>query len=421
MSFIFLCLYIICTFIRPQEWVPVFYGSPIVNILSLIVVFFLIFERLMASKQGFTRVPQNKMMLGLYGAIIMSHVVHTYFAGMMMSIQSFLVTITLYFILLNGINSRFKLKTALWLIVILNVVLVYQGMYQLENVAGWAGQFPIVQGGKYTEFVRRITWVGIFSDPNDLALTFVIAIGILLPFVFGKSNLFTWGLASVLLGFLLYGIYITNSRGGLLALMATVYFFMVRKTGKLFWGGIIGAGLAAIVLILGPSRAGNITTAEASAYSRVELWYQGLEMLKSNPVFGVGFDMFTDYLPKTAHNSFVLAAAELGFVGLFMWMGLLYVSYNGLSKIQEKSQNLQKYALGLQSGLVGFCAAAFFLSRTYVIIPYMIFALSGSMMQMAKDEDNSLDFRITKRDLGRVFWLTLGMIVLIYITIKVAI
>ncbi len=82
--------------------------------------------------------------------------------------------------------------------------------------------------------------------------------------------------------------------------------------------------------------------------------------MKSRPIFGVGYDMFMDALPQTAHNSYVLAAAELGIVGLFCWIGLLYCSFKGLSVIQLREPRYYNYALGLQSSMVGFCAAAFF-------------------------------------------------------------
>jgi hypothetical protein len=51
-------------------------------------------------------------------------------------------------------------------------------MDQIRDGFGWAGQLPVIQGGKLTPLITRITWVGIFGDPNDMALTFVIALGI---------------------------------------------------------------------------------------------------------------------------------------------------------------------------------------------------------------------------------------------------
>lgn len=421
MSFLLLCLYLFCTFIRPQEWVPMVLGAPLINSLALLIFVFLCAERMMASKQGFIKVPQNNLMIGLYFAVVMSHVSHLYLAGTIASVKTFLVVFLLYFLMLNAINTSRKYKIAVWLIVFLVTILVFQGIDQVRNGYGWAGQFPVLQGGKLTPLITRITWVGIFGDPNDLALTFVIAVGIAFPFIFGRTNIILWPLSILVVGLLFYGIYLTNSRGGLLALMATIYMFMVRRTGKIFWGSIIGGMLAAVVLIFGPSRVGSISSGEASAYSRVEYWYQSILFLKSNPIFGIGLNMYTDTMPQTAHNSYALAFAELGFFGFYMWMGLLYVSFLGLTRIQERVPQLYNYALGLQCGLVGFCAAAFFLSRTYVIIPYLIFALTGSLMHIAQQINPDVKFEFTKKDMRNNFLICLGTIVLIYVTIKVAI
>ena len=418
MSFILILTYLFFTFIRPQDWMEMFYDKPIVFIISMSALACIILERLISHKEGFSKVPQSKLMVGLYTAVLMSHIAHTYFAGFKMAFTTFLVVFVLFFILLNGINSSVKFKVAIWFIVFLITTLVFQGMYQIHNGVGWAGQGLTYQGGEFTDQVTRINWVGIFSDPNDLALTFVMAVGIVLAFLFGRTNFFVRIFSIFILVALLYGVYLTNSRGGIIALMAAVYFFFVRRTRKFFWGGIIGGLLAFAVLFFGPSRMGMVTATEASAYSRLELWYQGILMMKSNPVFGVGFNMFQDHLPQTAHNSYILAGAELGFVGLFFWVSLIYVSLKGLITVQNHVPELYNYALGLQSSLVGFCAAAFFLSRTYVILPYMFFALSGALMGIAKKRKPSLNFDFTKKDMKLSAFLSAGSIALAYAVVK---
>jgi len=416
MSFILLLAYLFCTFMRPQDWVPLFYGKPIIDILVVLTFAFLVIERLAEKKVGFLNVPQNYLIFGFYFAIAMSHVVNTYLFGLMTSVSEFFVIFVLFFLLLNGINTEIKLKMAVWFIILLTVVLVPQGMFQMEHGYGWAGQEPTYQGDTI-----RINWIGIFNDPNDLALAFVIVVGFMLAFLFGKSGysqrIFSAGIICVLL----YGIWMTNSRGGLLALMATIYFFFVRRTRKFFWGGIIGGLLAFAVISFGPSRAKLMHVDEASAYSRVELWYNGIVMLKNNPLFGVGYNMFTDTLAQTAHNSFILVAAELGFIGLFFWVSLIYCSFHGLSIIQENVPRLYNYALGLQSGLVGFCALAFFLSRSYVMIPYILFSLSGSLMYVAKQMNPELDFSFRKKQIKHTVFISLGVILLSYAVIKIGI
>jgi len=418
MSFIWLVLYLITMIMRPQDWVSLFFRFPIVDVLVFLTAFTIIIEKVL-SKKGFVKVPQAKLMYGLYVAVIMSHAVHLYVGGMIFSFQSFLVLFVLFFLILNGIDSEFKFKVMIWLIIIQTVILVPQGIYQVQHGYGWAGQQITINPHVLGEV--RINWVGIFNDPNDLALLFVVSVGLLLPFIFGRSVYIQRLLSVFLVGMLFYGIYLTNSRGGLLALMATVFFYFVRQTRRFALGGLIGGLVAVTIFALGPSRLWLISAGASAAYGRIELWYEGILMLKSNPLFGVGYGMFMEDVPQTAHNSFILAAAELGMVGLFFWMGLIYSSFKSLSLIQEKVPHLRTYALGLQSALIGFCAAAFFLSRTYVILPYILFALSGALLFVCKQKNQDLDVSFTKKDAKTTFKFSLAVVFLAWVLIKIGI
>src|SRR5208283_5274590 len=66
---------------------------------------------------------------------------------------------------------------------------------------------------------------------------------------------------------------------------------------------------------------------------RLEAWANGLEMFKSAPLFGIGFNGFTDLYEITAHNSFVLCLAELGLLGSTLWMALLVTTTAGLNRV----------------------------------------------------------------------------------------
>jgi len=419
MSFFSFILYLICVFIRPQEWVPAVLGWRLVDIFGITTIVLLLLES--AGKpegKRLVKAPQSGLMIGFFLAILMSHVAHHYFGGLVNSFNIFLPTFILFFAILNAINTEGKLKFTVWFIILVMFVLVFQGMYQMKYGIGWAGQ-PITPQGEDEVSLGRINWVGIFNDPNDLALTFVIAVGFLLPFIFSRVNFIVRLINVAILGGLGYGIYLTNSRGGQLALLATVFFFFVRKTKKFLIGGILGGLGAAVILTFGPSRMGTLSGAEESAANRMDLWWEGIQMLKSNPIFGVGYGMFADELPQTAHNSFVLAAADLGLVGLFLWMALIYVSMKGLFSVQNNNKELANYALGIQSALVGFCAAAFFLSRTYVILPYMLFAMAGSIVWLNRQGEKSLELKLQGRDLWNIFWLSIGILVVIVLTIKI--
>ncbi len=421
MSFATFILYLVCVFIRPQDWVPGLEGAPLINILGIATIVFLMFETAgKSSDRQFVKAPQSWLIIGMLFSIIMSHVAHHYFGGLQDSFIRFYPTVILFFVILNAINTRQRLKVAMGAIVFMMCVLVFQGMYQAKTGIGWGGQEITLQINENNEddVIRRVNWVGVFNDPNDLAFIFVIAIGFLLPFIFDKISILVRLLNVAIVCFLGYGIFLTNSRGGMLALGGAVFIFFIRKTKNFILGGVLGGLGAALMIIFGPSRMSMLSSSEDSASSRIDLWYGGIQMFKANPVFGVGQGLFMDDMPQTAHNSYVLAASELGFVGLFFWVALIYTSMKGLVMVQEHNKRLYNYALGIQSALTGFCTAAFFLSRTYVIVPYMLFAMAGSVAWLAWIEDKSISIKFGGNDVRNVFLLCVAILIAVILLIR---
>lgn len=417
MSYLFLFLFIFCTFMRPQEWVHGMIGWPLVNVLAVLALIGLIMDKNSAGKKLFNPVPQNKIMLAFFGSLLMSQVAHFYFAGLKATFFSFLPVLILFYLTLNGIDTEKKFKISFWLIVVLNLILVKQGHDQAQNFYGWANQSVVLQNSAEGQ-VQRITWIGIFGDPNDLALSFVIAIGFLIPFILGKCSAFTKLFSMGGTAALSYGLILSNSRGGILALLATIFFYFVRKTRKFVLGSIVGGGLGFLFLLIAPSRMSEMSSTEGSAASRLDLWYEGLQIFKHNLIFGRGYNMFQEDLSQTAHNSYVLAAAELGIVGLLLWVGILYLSVKGCWIVQDKYKKMETYALAIQSSIVGFAAAAFFLSRTYNILPFLLVAMAGSLMYVAQQQDKTISYKITKKDWQAITFISFLSMVAVYFFIR---
>lgn len=408
MAFITLLLYIFVTYIRPQEWVPAVYGWQLVNNLAILTAF-LVALQAMQTKRLILSAPQNLLLLGFLATIVLSHLSHTYFWGAYDSFIAFSKIVIMFFLFVNVLDSEKKLKISLWLIILLTVVIAIQGIEQFKTGFGWAGQ-PLSNEG-------RICWVGTFNDANDLALALVMAIGFLLAFIFGRSRIFTKIISISLLGVLIYALYLTNSRGGYLALASTAIFYFLRKYKNKFIAILLGGGLAFSIFALGPSRLSNISADEDSAHSRIESWYEGMQMLKSSPLFGVGYRMFTDEYRLTAHNSYVLVAAEEGLVGLFFWVALIYSCFKGLSILKQKNPRLVNYTAGLEASLFGFMSAAFFLSRSYQAILYIMLALASSFIYLFLKKE---DYVFNSKDVRIAGLLSLGVLCIAWVTMRVS-
>jgi len=221
-----------------------------------------------------------------------------------------------------------------------------------------------------TAAVARIRGLGALHDPNDLALALVMALGI----VVGATTR--------------YGIFLTFSRGGALAALIILWRGLARRLGSTL---SLALGVMLAIAIIGADFGGGrkIIASDDSASNRVEAWSEGLEMLKSSPVLGVGYGQFIDHHDLTAHNSFVLCFAETGAVGYFFWLGLIVITMIKLRGLQDitgddpESREIRRWANGLFLAMIGFLTAGFFLSRTFIPILYLMIGLAGALVLVA--------------------------------------
>jgi len=167
--------------------------------------------------------------------------------------------------------------------------------------------------------LTRIRGAGFLSDPNDLAQILLIVLP--LAFIAWRRGRMVTNFFVVLLpaALLLWTTYLTHSRGGLVALAAVALMAARKRLGT-----TTSAALAALFILgmISLDFTGGRGMSAADGADRLEAWANGLEMFKSAPLFGIGFNGFTDLYEITAHNSFVLCLAELGLLGSTLWMAL---------------------------------------------------------------------------------------------------
>ncbi|MGB2788886.1 MAG: O-antigen ligase family protein, partial [Dokdonella sp.] len=194
---------------------------------------------------------------------------------------------------------------------------------------------------------------------------------------------------------------------------------------------LLGVGALAAIMAL-PSRMGDIDAGEASAAGRVDAWYSGFEMFFSNPLFGIGPGNFADNNANlTAHNSFMLVLGETGFIGYTIWLAFVCYGFMMMLAILRHQPELadatrqadwkveQSIALTLLLCQTGFFTAAFFLSRSYVILLYLLAALVLGFYSGARQRYPDLPrFELT-HDLLRWPMRSLASIVGLYLLVKI--
>jgi putative inorganic carbon (HCO3(-)) transporter len=156
-------------------------------------------------------------------------------------------------------------------------------------------------------------------------------------------------------------------------------------------GAVVSVAVAALLVITINSFNGPRTINISGGTDRLAIWSDGLSYFQSSPIWGIGYDNFTAKQGKTAHNSYVLCAAELGFVGFFLWISIIVVTLiqlHAVHKLQVKSNPiLARWAVALTFSITAYLFTAFFLSLTYELPLFMLLGMAGSIITLAGGDD----------------------------------
>jgi hypothetical protein len=232
-----------------------------------------------------------------------------------------------------------------------------------------------------TSVELRVRYRGELQDPNELAVTICIGgLSFLLAFATRSRRPRTTVLAIAAALIVFWCIVMTQSRGGQLVFLAVLGVFFGRQLG---WKGLAAGALMGLVVMSLGGRSGS--AADESTEMRYEAWRAGLDMFRSSPLFGVGHRQFAENHNITAHNSYVLVMAELGIVGMVLWLSSVYLSIKIAWKAMRDLRDepgaavARTWALALLASWVGLCIQMMFLSFAYHSVLWLYFGLSGAL------------------------------------------
>jgi putative inorganic carbon (HCO3(-)) transporter len=419
-------IYLVLLIIRPQEFVLALADVPLLQVLLLACLAMWVLAR---DKR--LSLPPFVLVGCLFIFAPLTVGMNGWWGGVPAALGRLDPVIAIFLVASMAARELRALHAYMWIILVCACVLVGYSAVQLHTEVGpWTGIVPL-EGRPY--------YLGIFSDPNDLGQLFVIALAFALYLLStgrqGLAWLFLW--SSV--GWLLYGTILTNSRGALLATLTLFALDAWRRFGKIAAG--VGAVLA-VPALLAVTRLSQLSAGEVSAHGRLQAWYEGIQLLKSNPVFGVGFGSFGNYNDLTAHNSIILPMAELGIPGLTMWLGIMWYSIRMLWWVgygpHAKSDKNQKHkgnggpsdeavrreilaGRGLLMAFIGFGVGAFFLSQSYKAPLFLLCGFAAARFAAATSVlPDPPSYRLLP-DVMRLGGVTIACIIGMYLTVKIAI
>jgi O-antigen ligase len=234
----------------------------------------------------------------------------------------------------------------------------------------------------------RLQSSGTFGDSNDLAAVIVIALPFSLLPVFKKvSHLGHQALGFLYGGMAIYAIWLSQSRGALLAMAVQILIVVYRRNkgkkwlGVLFLAGMLGAGYVAALKTM-PR---NSEDMRQSSENRITYWKAATKMTLQHPILGVGFGEFSEnvWQHQTAHSSWFLAFAESGIPG-----GILFVAFFVFA-LRTAWRNYVHHPAQLIS-LAGYGAVMSFLSHTYWMNIYLLAGLVMASDSLKERSGNGL-------------------------------
>jgi putative inorganic carbon (hco3(-)) transporter len=397
MGFALYLLFLFLTYVRPIEAFAPELGVYRPMLFLLLATFAAAVGRVLGPGRMAATGQHVRLILGFTAVIGISVATNGWLGGAVTALVDFAPSVLLFLSTVMLVVTRERLRAACAVVIASMVVLSIAGaaafhtgymadklviwqMAQDEEASTEAPPDVIPALDTTVDRIWRVRSLGFLSDPNDFGQALVVSLAMLALFKRPRStvrNLIVLGIPGAII---FYAIYLTHSRGALLGLAASMFFGIQRRLGTLRTTLLIG-GMAIAAMALNFTGGRAYTANEESAGGRIDAWGEGLNMLSSRPVFGVGYGQFTDHNYLTAHNSFVLCFAETGLVGYFLWLGLILLVFRQLRRaitLAEHGPDEPGLAAPLRNAMVGFFTCAVFLSRSYQPGLYILLGLAVS-------------------------------------------
>lgn len=196
---------------------------------------------------------------------------------------------------------------------------------------------------------------GMYGHPGFLGKAVVICLVVMLPLSVARRQVTRrWAIAAIAMSLAATGL--TLSRTNIIAALLVVVVWSLFLPGTRALGAKLAMPLLAILMILPIAQLLLVRFEEdPEGGSRPELLAAGMRVLEQNFLTGVGANSFVDHASATesivsslgypVHNTFILAAAELGVVGaIALALPLLAAFVTAFVRLRDKNPTRSAFA-----------------------------------------------------------------------------
>jgi O-antigen ligase len=269
---------------------------------------------------------------------------------------------------------------------------------------------------------------GVFENPNDLAINIAINWPLCLAFVLlargmGKRAIWLVGILSMLLAVVL-----TYSRSGLIATVAAIMIclwkFGVRGKRTYLIGAAFVLAVAALgVVFVTPHYLARVESIfkgdiqgsadHGSLEARRQVLMMSVSEAVHHPIFGIGAGNFGAATKtwRVTHNTYMELAAEGGFPALFMFLGIIYLGFRNLKRVESspafrENADVRVLTDAMWASLAAFVIGALFASYEYELFPYFMMAYTSVLYRWCAETPAQSAVRETVLP-RRHHWMTL--------------
>lgn len=331
--------------------------------------------------------------------------------------------LVLYLLVTNAVRTPEVLRRAVWVLVLAGAFV--SGLSLLQRVTGTYhknyGGFAQMGNAALSENLGRgelNRQAGPVGEKNYYAQMLLMLVPLGLFRFWGERSRWLRALAALATVLVGLGVACTFSRGGAVGFVLLLAVMSLMRYIKFSQLLAIGVGIALVLLAVPKYRErllemeqlssaveerslGAVEGDRAVQGRLAEMLAAGL-VFADHPLIGVGPGMFKYYYPeysqlmgfrwhetpRYAHNLYLGIAAEHGVLGLIAFMGILYVALRDLARWRrywlDARPDLAHLLTGFLLAVVAFMTTGLFLSFAYVRYFWLVMALAGSAVYVAR-------------------------------------
>ena len=279
---------------------------------------------------------------------------------------------------------------------------------------GVSAAYGIMSPPAATPEAELVRLSGTVGDANEFAAALVagLVLSLALAIALRRAPL-ARGALLLAAGVCVLGIFLSLSRGGLIALFVALV-AAVAFAGR--WRTLVSAGAVLLALatvgwfafVATPDQRDRVTNVQEGGSGRSDIWTVGMRMVRDNTVEGVGAGNFqtssVHYLiepgalrrddqiierPKVAHNMYLHVLAELGVVGLVLFLGVIFWALSCAWRAARLygahgDLRMEVIARGVLIALIGLLTADFFISGQFAKQLWLLLGLCPALLAIAR-------------------------------------